>query len=89
MARKNQDEHFLYEMVKRCFEYMEIRQIKGMTIADESKSTMHSAFMMAGVSGVIQYWMRSGMQIEPGQVAASISALCEGAASAVMPQIQR
>ena len=36
--------------------------------------------------GIIQYWLRSGMQTEPGQVAAVITALCEGAALAAMPQ---
>ena len=47
---------------------------------------MRNVFLAAGSGGIIQYWLRSGMQTEPGQVAAVITALCEGAALAPLPQ---
>lgn len=86
MARQNQDERFLYAMVGRCFRYMNTRQENMATAANETQQTMRNAFLAAGVGGIIQYWLRSGMQTEPGQVAAVITALCEGAALAAMPQ---
>ena len=86
MARQNQDERFLYAMVGRCFRYMNTRQENMAPAADETQQNMRNAFLAAGVGGVIQYWLRSGMQTEPGQVATVITALCEGAALAAMPQ---
>ncbi len=86
MARQNQDERFLYAMVGRCFRYMNTRQENMAPAADETQQNMRNAFLAAGVGGVIQYWLRSGMQTEPGQAAAVITALCDGAALAVMPQ---
>lgn len=86
MARQNQDERFLYAMVGRCFRYMNTRQENMATAANETQQNMRNAFLAAGVGGIIQYWLRSGMQTEPGQVAAVITALCEGAALAAMPQ---
>lgn len=86
MARQNQDERFLYAMVGRCFRYMNTRQGNMAPAADETQQNMRNAFLAAGVGGIIQYWLRSGMQTEPGQVAAVITALCEGAAMAAMPQ---
>lgn len=86
MARQNQDERFLYAMVGRCFRYMNTRQGNMAPAADETQQNMRNAFLAAGVGGIIQYWLRSGMQTEPGQVAAVITALCDGAALAVMPQ---
>lgn len=86
MARENQDERFLYAMVGRCFRYMNTRQENMAPAADETQQNMRNAFLAAGVGGVIQYWLRSGMQTEPGQAAAVITALCEGAALAAMPQ---
>lgn len=85
MARQNQDERFLYAMVGRCFRYMNTRQ-ENMAAANETQQNMRNAFLAAGVGGIIQYWLRSGMQTEPRQVAAVITALCEGAALAAMPQ---
>ena len=86
MARQNQDERFLYAMVGRCFRYMNTRQENMATAANETQQNMRNAFLAAGVGGIIQYWLRSGMQTEPGQVAAVIAALCEGAAMTAMPQ---
>lgn len=86
MARQNQDERFLYAMVGRCFRYMNTRQENMATAANETQQNMRNAFLAAGVGGIIQYWLRSGMQTEPGQVAAVITALCEGAAMTAMPQ---
>ena len=86
MARQNQDERFLYAMVGRCFRYMNTRQENMAIAANETQQNMRNAFLAAGVGGIIQYWLRSGMQTEPGQVAAVITALCEGAALAAMPQ---
>ncbi len=86
MARQNQDERFLYAMVERCFRYMNTRQENMAIAANETQQNMRNAFLAAGVGGIIQYWLRSGMQTEPGQVAAVITALCEGAALAAMPQ---
>ena len=86
MARQNQDERFLYAMVGRCFRYMNTRQENMATAANETQQNMRNAFLAAGAGGIIQYWLRSGMQTEPGQVAAVITALCEGAALAAMPQ---
>ena len=86
MARQNQDERFLYAMVGRCFRYMNTRQENMAIAANETQQNMRNAFLPAGVGGIIQYWLRSGMQTEPGQVAAVITALCEGAAMAAMPQ---
>ena len=86
MARQNHDERFLYAMVGRCFRYMNTRQENMAPAADETQQNMRNAFLAAGVGGVIQYWLRSGMQTEPGQVATVITALCEGAALAAMPQ---
>ena len=86
MARQNQDERFLYAMVGRCFRYMNTRQENMAIAANETQQNMRNAFLAAGVGGIIQYWLRSGMQTEPGQVAAVITALCEGAAMAAMPQ---
>ena len=86
MARQNQDERFLYAMVGRCFRYMNTRQENMAMAANETQQNMRNAFLAAGVGGIIQYWLRSGMQTEPGQVAAVITALCEGAALAAMPQ---
>ena len=86
MARQNQDERFLYAMVGRCFRYMNTRQENMAIAANEPQQNMRNAFLAAGVGGIIQYWLRSGMQTEPGQVAAVITALCEGAALAAMPQ---
>lgn len=86
MARQNQDERFLYAMVGRCFRYMNTRQENMATAANETQQNMRNAFLAAGVGGIIQYWLRSGMQTEPRQVAAVITALCEGAAMAAMPQ---
>ena len=86
MARQNQDEQFLYAMVGRCFRYMNTRQENMATAVNETQQNMRNAFLAAGVGGIIQYWLRSGMQTEPGQVAAVITALCEGAALAAMPQ---
>ena len=86
MARQNQDERFLYAMVERCFRYMNTRQENMAIAANETQQNMRNAFLAAGVGGIIQYWLRSGMQTEPGQVAAVITALCEGAAMAAMPQ---
>ena len=54
--------------------------------ANETQQNMRNVFLAAGAGGIIQYWLRSGMQTEPGQVAAVIAALCEGAALAAMPQ---
>ena len=85
LARQNQDERFLYAMVGRCFRYMEERQGK-MAPADAAQQNMRSSFLAAGVGGVIQYWLRSGMREEPARVAAVINALCEGAALAPLPQ---
>lgn len=86
MARQNQDERFLYAMVGRCFRYVNTRQENMAIAANETQQNMRNAFMAAGVGGIIQYWLRSGMQTEPGQVAAVIAALCEGAAMTAMPQ---
>ena len=86
MARQNQDERFLYAMVGRCFRYMNTRQENMAIAANETQQNMRNVFLAAGVGGIIQYWLRSGMQTEPGQVAAVITALCEGAAMAAMPQ---
>ena len=86
MARQNQDERFLYAMVGRCFRYMNTRQENMATAANETQQNMRNVFLAAGAGGIIQYWLRSGMQTEPGQVAAVITALCEGAALAAMPQ---
>ena len=86
MARQNQDERFLYAMVGRCFRYMNTRQENMAIAANETQQNMRNAFLAAGVGGIIQYWLRSGMQTEPGQVAAVIAALCEGAAMTAMPQ---
>ena len=86
MARQNQDERFLYAMVERCFRYMNTRQGNMAPAAGEPQQTMRNVFLAAGAGGIIQYWLRSGMQTEPGQVAAVITALCEGAALAAMPQ---
>ena len=86
MARQNQDERFLYAMVERCFRYMNTRQENMAIAANETQQNMRNAFLAAGVGGIIQYWLRSGMQTEPGQVAAVIAALCEGAAMTAMPQ---
>ena len=86
MARQNQDERFLYAMVERCFRYMNTRQGNMAPAAGEPQQTMRNVFLAAGAGGIIQYWLRSGMQTEPGQVAAVITALCEGAAMAAMPQ---
>ena len=86
MARQNQDERFLYAMVGRCFRYMNTRQENMAIAANETQQNMRNAFLAAGVGGIIQYWLRSGMQTEPGQVAAVITALCEGAAMTAMPQ---
>ena len=86
MARQNQDERFLYAMVGRCFRYMNTRQENMAIAANETQQNMRNVFLAAGVGGIIQYWLRSGMQTEPGQVAAVITALCEGAALAAMPQ---
>lgn len=86
MARQNQDERFLYAMVGRCFRYMNTRQENMATAVNETQQNMRNAFLAAGVGGIIQYWLRSGMQTEPRQVAAVITALCEGAAMAAMPQ---
>ena len=86
MARQNQDERFLYAMVGRCFRYMNTRQENMAIAANETQQNMRNAFLAAGVGGIIQYWLRSGMQTEPGQVAAVIAALCEGVALAAMPQ---
>lgn len=86
MAQQNQDERFLYAMVERCFRYMNTRQGNMAPAAGEPQQTMRNVFLAAGAGGIIQYWLRSGMQTEPGQVAAVITALCEGAAMAAMPQ---
>ena len=86
MARQNQDERFLYAMVGRCFRYMNTRQENMAIAANETQQNMRNAFLAAGVGGIIQYWLRSGMQTEPGRVAAVIAALCEGAAMTAMPQ---
>ena len=86
MARQNQDERFLYAMVGRCFRYMNTRQENMAIAANETQQNMRNAFLAAGVGGIIQYWLRSGMQTEPGQVAAVTAALCEGAAMTAMPQ---
>lgn len=86
MARQNQDERFLYAMVGRCFRYMNTRQENMATAVNETQQNMRNAFLAAGVGGIIQYWLRSGMQTEPRQAAAVIAALCEGAAMAAMPQ---
>lgn len=86
MARQNQDERFLYAIVGRCFRYMNTRQENMAIAANETQQNMRNAFLAAGVGGIIQYWLRSGMQTEPGQVAAVIAALCEGAAMTAMPQ---
>ena len=86
MARQNQDERFLYAMVGRCFRYMNTRQENMAMAANETQQNMRNVFLAAGAGGIIQYWLRSGMQTEPGQVAAVITALCEGAAMAAMPQ---
>lgn len=86
MARQNQDERFLYAMVRRCFRYMNTRQEKMTPVADAVQQNMRSTFLAAGVGGVVQFWLRSGMQTEPARVAAAITALCEGAATAQMPQ---
>ena len=85
LARQNQDERFLYAMVGRCFRYMKERQGE-MAPADAAQQNMRSSFLAAGVGGVIQYWLRSGMREEPARVAAVINALCEGAAMTAMPQ---
>ncbi len=86
MARQNQDERVLYAMMERCFRYMNTRQGNMAPAAGEPQQTMRNVFLAAGAGGIIQYWLCSGMQTEPGQVAAVITALCEGAAMAAMPQ---
>lgn len=86
LARQAGDESFLYAMVERCFRYMDTRWEKTASAEQASARNIRSAFLMAGVGGAIQYWLRSGMQAEPARVAAVITALCEGVATAPMPQ---
>lgn len=80
MARQNQDEHFLRVMVGQCFQYMNTRQEKMVPPKDNLQRDMRNSFLIAGVSGVIQYWLHSGMQVEPAQVAAAITSFCKGVA---------
>ena len=84
LARQARDEGFLYGVVERCFRYIDGRQAR-MPAAAPSQRAMRSAFLAAGVGGVIQYWLRSGMQEDPAQVAAVMTALCQGASAAPMP----
>ncbi len=84
LARQARDEGFLYGVVERCFRYIDGLQAR-MPAAGPSQRAMRSAFLAAGVGGVIQYWLRSGMQEDPARVAAVMTALCQGASAAPMP----
>ena len=83
LARQARDEGFLYGVVERCFRYIDGLQAR--IAAGPSQRAMRSAFLAAGVGGVIQYWLRSGMQEDPARVAAVMTALCQGASAAPMP----
>lgn len=67
-------------MVGQCFQYMNTRQEKMVPPKDNLQRDMRNSFLIAEVSGVLQYWLYSGIQVEPAQVAAAITSFCKGVA---------
>lgn len=81
LVRKGGDNDFLHRAVRRCFRYMEAELAPG----KGSEEAMRNVYLIAGATGVMQYWLRSGMAEPAPQVAAAITALCTAAASAKIP----
>lgn len=81
LVRKSGDNAFLDRAVGRCFRYMETV----LAPAEDRAGAMRNVFLIAGASGVMQYWVCSGMTEPATQVAAAITALCTSATSAKIP----
>lgn len=68
---------FLHRIVGCCYRYMETRvtSIPGMSAEDPFKN-MNYAFLVSGCSGVMEYWIHTGMQESPEAVAEQMLWLC-------------
>lgn len=75
------EQRFIQRLSEHCFLYME--QWLGPVQKDDRSVVRRDAgfaFLAGGSSGVIQRWLRDGMQESPEEIAALIIDFCEGAA---------
>lgn len=70
---QNPNSRFTHKLVGRCFRYMELRlPLEAAQGLGKDQRGMLYAFIAGGVGALMEYWLHSGCQKEPAQVADSI-----------------
>lgn len=84
---RGQPDAFAHRIVGCCYRYLETRvgQMPGMTRSSPFKS-MNYAFLLGGGTSVIEYWLHTGMQEPPEDVADQIVELCRALLAGLQSQ---
>ncbi len=73
LSRHGLEDHFSHRIAGHCFRHMEhTLQLEPGLEGSEEKKKMAYAFLAGGAGALIEYWIRSGYQGSPEQVAQTI-----------------